>query len=251
MEKTGRALDGSAFAEKTLARYAGPEGEVREVQNRAGETSLRIGISGFPDLILRATMPDRDGNFSLISLDYLAGNEHGWNEFSLELFGGGTFLERDSDFVLSVPEFLPLHLRSGRIRRYDTRIAGDRALDYLNNRYQRILALSEWMLTLDAPKVSGPEAFRSRFGPLLFPELVPARARPEGWLREGDRRRRAENVNWNLDYTERTFPEELWNVRNSGTLLRDWEEAGQWIYLRYRLDDLVDLLARGIAVTKQ
>ena len=248
VERTGRALDGSAFAERVQAIYDSGDGlEIREMRDRDGEYSLLIMPERFPSVRLRATAPDADGGFILVSLDYLGGNEHGWNEFRLDLFGSGSFVRSHADgdgsgarFSLA-QGFEPVQISFGRIRRYDTRITGNDALIYLRNRNERILALTEWMR--DQGGGYDPDFVR-HWGPILFPELARNRDRPQGWLREGDTRIRAENVSWNTGYTERVFPEMLWNVRNSGTLLRDWEEALEWIHLKYEWNALVELLSR-------
>jgi hypothetical protein len=63
--------------------------------------------------------------------------------------------------------------------------------------------------------------------------------KPGGWRQENDRFVRADSINWNRSYTERAFPEELWEYRNSGALLRDWEEAAAWIYVEYAWDSII------------
>ena len=254
VERTGRALDGSAFAERVQATY-GAEGsdlEIRKMRSRDGEYSLIILPKRFPSVQIRASAPDATGGFILVSLDYLGGNEHGWNEFRLDLFGSGSFVQAETSARFSSPQgFEPVQISFGRIRRYDTRITGNEALTYLRNRHERILALTEWMHDQEGhPQGMSLGDFERHWGPILFPELARRRARPQGWLQQGDTRVRAENISWNIGYTERAFPELLWNVRNSGTLLRDWEEALEWIHLKYEWGDLVELLARETVLVR-
>ena len=66
---------------------------------------------------------------------------------------------------------------------------------------------------------------------------------PEGWERENDQWVKAEDIRWNTGYTERVFPEHLREIRNSGTLLRDWEEAVEWLYVEYEWDRLTEMLS--------
>jgi len=251
VERTGRVLDGSAFAERVQAIYAaGDDLEIRKMRSREGEYSLLILPSRFPSVQIRTSAPAADGGILLVSLDYLGGNEHGWNEFRLDLFGSGSFIQFDETgggtFSLA-QGFEPVQISFGRIRRYDTRITGHDALTYLRNRHERVLALTEWMHERGGAYYGD---FERHWGPILFPELARNRDRPQGWLQEGDVRVRAENVSWNTGYTERVFPELLWNVRNSGTLLRDWEEALEWIHLKYEWDGLVELLTRETALVR-
>jgi len=298
-ERTGRLLDGSARAERVLAVYSGNGLEVRVTRDRDGYYSLLVFPETFPSARIRTTFPDTSGTFLLVSLDYLGGNEHGWNEFSLDLFGSGSFVRSEpvAPFEAGTPAafagsgrgetgarfsvsagFEPVQISRGRIRRFDTRITGGDALTYLRNRRERVLALVEWMhaegATVPAsppdlragyagriyaenadvpeylPRVPCAGEFDRRWRPVLFPEVARNRDRPQGWLLEGDVRVRAENVGWNTGYTERVFPEPLWNVRNSGTLLRDWEEALEWIHLKYHWDALAQTLSRETGLVR-
>jgi hypothetical protein len=106
------------------------------------------------------------------------------------------------------------------------------------------------MITLDNPKGQTIKDFEKYWKPVFFPELVSGRNKPANWRQDGDIFHRAESINWNTGYTERIFPEELWPVRNSGTLLRDWEEALLWIYLEYEWDNIIKLFSQPIIFQK-
>jgi hypothetical protein len=261
VEKTGQLLDGTVFLERTVAvhRSSGVNGrgiEVREMlvrENRAApwERCLFITPEGFPALQIRTSLPGEDGTFSLASLDYLGGNEHGWNRFEMGLLGSGRFVQDSLGTMSRVwlhAGFVPLEISSARIRRYDDRIVGDEALRYISNRHERILAMVEWMKERTAPSGMRLAEFEAYWKPILFPEIVRSGSRPAGWTQAGDTMVRAENISWNAGYTERTFPELLWNVRNSGTMLRDWEEAMEWIHINYEWEALTRQLLRETIV---
>ena len=228
------------------------------MRSRDDEYSLLILPERFPSVQIRTSAPDANGEFLLVSLDYLGGNEHGWNEFRLDLFGSGRLARDETGARFSLATgFEPVQISFARIRRFDTRITGTDALTYLRNRHERVLALTEWMREFEGHPQGGAEAghichrdFGRHWNPILFPEMARNRDRPDGWLREGDVRVRAENVGWNTGYTERVFPEPLWNIRNSGTLLRDWEEALEWIHLKYEWDSLVELLLQETSLLR-
>jgi hypothetical protein len=86
--------------------------------------------------------------------------------------------------------------------------------------------------------------FETYWKPILFPETVMKKKRPENWQQEGDIIISAEGIRWNSSYTKRTFPEELWNIRNSGTMLRDWEEALDWMFNEYAWPRITELLTQ-------
>jgi uncharacterized protein YceK len=254
MEKAGRAIDGSASAEKKVSVYraskkdgAGEGMAVTVIKNKAGEQAVLITLDDFPMMRLRGSMPDENGEFFLNSLEYLSGSVQGWNEYSMEILGTGS-LSFGETCVLEIKEEIEhIQITSGRIHRYDTRITGAEALTSLRNRNERILATAEWMASLGAPEgqtIDDIDGFETFWKPILFPEMVSKKERPEGWLKEGDVFVKAEDIRWNTGYTERAFPEELHPVRNSGTMLRDWEETLSWIYLYYKWENIKETLSR-------
>ena len=254
VERTGRLLDGSARAYTVTAVYRAPDGnvEVRRVTGRdTGAGSLVILPAAFPAVQIRAGEPDDAGVFVLVALDFLGGNEYGWNDFTLDLFGAGRLVPGDGEeATFEITGFEALDISAGRIRRHDVRVSGADALGYLRNRHERIAALADWM------GGTGPQALTDRAGferywrPVLFPEIVRRRDRPDGWHRSGDVFVRAGDVGWNTGYTERLFPYYLRPVRDSGTLLRDWEEAADWIRLQNGWDDLVKLLSAATVLVR-
>lgn len=273
-EGAGRFLEGKL--NHAVRRYRGPgtlpKGRGYQVLERADGGGLDILIEAFPCITLRASVPEANGNFYLKSLDYLGGNASGWVEFSLILSGGGVFIAREgglSSLRLKPPTEAVL-ISGGKIRRESVLLSGEDALRALNNRYERILALVEWMRgpqaaalidatdTIDgidtvidgidnaagAGIAAGGESigqFEARWKPLLLPELVPRKKRPRLYG-EGARWVRAEEVRWNSAYTEKILPEELRSLRDSGTLKRDWEESREWIFLIYAWDHIFNTL---------
>ena len=245
MEKTGRFLDGSVFKDKKIARYRAQNMAITLVQNKAKERSLIISLNKYPMMFLRASEPDEKGEIFLTSLEYLSGGIQSWNEFTLDLLGEGE-LSFSGDAVFSLSkEIEPVQISTGRIHRYDSRITGNEALTSLRNRRERIIAVNEWMSSFeDAPRGQSVNDFEKYWKPIMFPEIVKKKKRPAEWKQEGDLFARAEDIRWNTGYTERTFSEELWPVRNSGTMLRDWEEALSWLYMEYEWENIKEILSR-------
>lgn len=246
VDRAGQALDGSAFAEKKTAVYRTTGIELREVRTKAGESSVIITLEQFPSMKLRGSAPDDKGEFYIKSLDYLGGNTQGWNEYRLELLGMGSLRLSDTEAVFSVPDDIEtVEITSGRIRRYDTRITGTEAISSLRNRRERILALAEWLNERgDFTVYTDRNEFEKYWKPILFPEMVKKKKRPQNWEQAGDTWEKAEDIKWNTSYTERVYPELLWGIRNSGTLLRDWEEALEWVYIECQWRQIKETLAQ-------
>ena len=255
MEKAGQALDGSAFIEKQIALYRTNQDnniDISIVENKNNERSIIITIDNYPMLKIRGSSPLENGEIQISSLEYFGSYVHGWNEYSMVMLGTGSLTLEDSGANLEISDtFEQVQITSGRIHRYDTRIIGNEALTALRNRHERMAALAEWMLSIEenTPGVSIKE-FELYWKPILLPETVSSGRRPPDWQQEGDTFQRAESIRWNTNYTERVFPEELHPIRNSGTLLRDWEEALPWLYMEYEWENIVELFNERITFNK-
>lgn len=255
VEGGGRLLEGSALAEKTLARYRTAPGEepaveVREVRGKDGKIRLAILPGALPALVLKGSAPEGNGEFYLDSLYFLCSNPTGWNELTRELSGGGFFLRSGRRGVLRLEDSLEvLDITGGKIRRKSARLIAGEALQALRNRDERIRALCGWMLHREGPGGFGSRrAFEGYWKPILFPEL--ARRKPPAWAEQAPVWTAGGGLRWNEAYTAACFPEELRDIRNSGALLRDWEEAAGWIYLEYYWDAILGALGKEIQLTR-
>ncbi len=258
VEKAGQSLDGTAAASKKIMVYKYHEKSkdgmaVKYVRNKAGDTYLTISVNSMPNILFKGSIPEPDGSFYITSYTFLCSSSIGWNEFTMEVSGTGTFENREEYGILRIHSLIePLGISSGKIRYNAERLIGESALGALNNRHERILALVEWMQTQsNVPDFENEKAFKNYWKPLIFPELVSSKKRPGTWTRNNAEWSRADDINWNISYTEKTFPEELHIYRNSGGLLRDWEEAIGWIFLEYEWDHLCDQLNTTVQLTKK
>jgi hypothetical protein len=263
-ETSGRILDGSAFQEKILAEYRTNSGSgvrLDQVRKKDGAAFIVIRPDSWPNLRINGSFPDAEGNFYLNSLYFLCPSFAGWNEFTMELSGSGSFISdgnKGAVFRLKKP-LEALDIKDGKIRRGNTRITGAQALTSLHNRRERIASLVQWMGTQPGlPEFANLDEFESHWNPILLPETVKARKRPDPWketeavwVYSGSAAGSSgEDIKWNNVYTEKVFPEELWPVRNSGTLLRDWEEASGWIYFEFEWEHIIEALTRTMNLKK-
>ena len=252
VQKGGELLEGSANDEMSLSLYRSDKNkkeaivELRELRHENGEIVLEISSNAWPGFALRGGRPDGRGNFALTEAVVLSSHVHGWNEFTLDILGKAVFDDpKKSGATLYISgDAERVQISSGRIRLKDERLGGAAALASLRNRRERILALVEWM---DKKTESGGEKtifisrdeFKKYWKSRLFPELVSKSKRPPEYSTENAEWGRVDSVKWNRSYTERLFPEALWEFRNSGALLRDWEEALPWIYIEYSWNHII------------
>ena len=256
IQKGGEVFEGSAFAERTTAIYSSGDKEkeakieLKEMQSKDGEDFIEITNSQWPGFALRGSVPGTDGSFHLTEARILSPHASGWNEFNYELLGSGNFASgQGADCVLHIEEVPErIQISSGKIRLKSRRLTGNTALVPLRNRRERILALTGWMAewqekTGNSAYFDSQKEFDEYWKSLLFPELVSEKKQPQNYSsikNTGNAEwNRVDGVKWNLAYTKNILPEALWEFRNSGALLRDWEEALPWIFMEYSWDTII------------
>ena len=258
-QKGGEILDGEAFGEKAATVYqsniiaSGIHIELKELKEKNGEEIFEISSNEWQGILLRGYMPDSNGDFELKEARILSSHSHGWNEFTLDLLGSASFtpVEGVGGVLHMYKHIERVQISSGKIRLKSSRLTGNAALAPLRNRRERILALTEWMddwqkKTHGKLNFINQDEFENFWKPLLFPELVKKAKRPEGYTVNNADWGRADSIKWNKTYTEYIFPEEFWELRNSGALFRDWEEALPWIYIEYSWDYMLDSLSETL-----
>lgn len=190
-------------------------------------------------------MPSGEGFvLAVTSVDWFNNWQDGWTEAEAAA-SGSALLEQAPDGRYTAHFTEPLCVESvehARIRYRDTVISGDRAKDLFSRRIERISAVTAFLASPGAPPMPAgaretAAAFRAAAGPFLFPEIY---GYPEGTSasnRTPANRRQAEGIAWDLRYTEQALPDRLHEIRDSGTLYRDWEESSDLFYFLYALEN--------------
>jgi len=250
VQKSGEMLEGKAFSEKTLAVYQsfGKDDDteilLKQLKLKDGTEIHELTSSEWPSLSLRGIVTAGGKSFHFTEAHFLSSHIHGWNEFVLDLNGSAELtLSGGTIGRLRITEEIErVQLSSGRIRLKSSRLTGNAALTPLRHRRERILALIEWMEeNEDKPIVENlsRKDFESYWKPRLFPEMVMKDKRPPAYTKVNAEFVRADSIRWNTNYTEQLLPEELWELRNTGGMLRDWEEALYWIYMEYSWNGII------------
>jgi len=122
-------------------------------------------------------------------------------------------------------------------------MTGDRAVDFMNRRLARTRSVTDFLsseiLVSDysfnhRKKGLFSKEFDHDLKSLLFPEVYGFSAEyPQPPISEKNKDRfvKQEEIPWDTRYSAEYFPDELIDVRNSGTLFRDFEEASDLIYI--------------------
>ena len=244
-------MEGKAFDKQVLDRYetAGNTLSLHYLRYRKDGERWKVSLKAWPTLQFHF-IENAENAFIPLSCSFISPGISGWNEFTLGLAGKGTITRIDEKtLITAIPSIEVIDITEGSIRRGDSRLSANEALSHLRNRRERIEALTEWMRAYNktnntAAEFSGQKAFEKYWKPILLPELCSAKKRPARYRTVEARWVRAEDVRWNTAYTALIFPEELRPLRDSGALLRDWEEAAPWIYLSYEWNSIIQTITQ-------
>jgi len=126
------------------------------------------------------------------------------------------------------------------IRYRDTIIEGDSGLKQFKNRWDRITATSEFLATGLKDEIKNWPDFSVKGGKFLFPEVYGYGIGYKESSAVKENRNLAEGTSWDLRYTEEILPEEFREVRNSGTLFRDWQESSELFYISFNWKNILE-----------
>ena len=283
VDKAGGVLDGSAFEQKIFARYETAKTRPRSknkdgitvtlARDKSAASRIIIEDERFANLKLRGIFDEAGSVFALTEYTFLCASPHGWNDITVAVIGSGELTRSDAPPHVSLAlnssadgfgeaAIERIGISGGVVRRGAARFSGEEALTALNNRRERLLALAQWMREQHGiPAFKSQKEFAAFWKPVFFPELsLFTKAAPPfdalyvaAQQKDTARRVFGDDVLWNAAYTELLFEgaaERLRPVRDSGALLRDWEESLAWLYLEYSWDSLVETLTRGVPLIK-
>lgn len=227
----------------------------------------------FPDKIWieGSWRPDGKGSYALeaSSLHWFSNWNDGWTEASFEYACRLTLTQAEAGWKISVVESpLPGEPMSASIRYRDAVLDQQSAIKHFCNRWDRIRATASFLKGREPAngmvenaaypafrlkKDKSGSSFFGRNSKLLFPEIYGYASVEEKERYRGSKKAEAEDIKWNLAYTEDTFPENLREIRDTGTMFRDWEESAELFYLATWHDEMLESAARNsiISVTEE
>ncbi len=197
-------------------------------ESRNDALTIRSGFLGEGVKVHGIKTSDENGTiWEIEKVEYFASWDRGWTEAVFTAEGLLRFSLKNAVWevtVVETPEILAVEMASVRLQ--DSFYKGDQALSILRNRWARIhAAVTELPPEQFSEKPRG--SFDNSYGPVYFPELYgygPGGV-PIGPYVTG------EEMKWDTGWTAKNLPEFLREVRDSGTLFRDWEEGLELWYL--------------------
>lgn len=224
--------------------------EVRTVPASNTVDSLtRFYPLGERRVALAGTMGE-DGTLMVEAVEWFTNWKGGWTE--ARFFAAGRIRLEGIGQKTRLIAVEPLIIQStdwARVRYRDTILSGKEAAAMMDRRLLRTetaalilkdaLAFRSFTILKSEKKSSRADSFEYEAGAYLFPErygygtVNGEPAAPSANIKQN--RSRGEGLDWDTVYTAALDPR-LTEVRNSGTLWRDWEECTELFYLMYELE---------------
>ena len=156
---------------------------------------------------------------------------NGWTEGVYEASGMYRLSHKAGNTNITLQdEFTLWDIVSGEIRYFDTYHRGEDGFGKVKNRIDRMTEISRFLQEEKGfPPYCSEDEFLTAVEEFLFPEAAVMGA----------------GIVWDKGYSEKILPEQYVELRNSGTLYRDFEEAPELFYTIYNLDYVMNTFVQG------
>jgi len=215
----------------------------------------------------------KDGEtiLAIDSLQWFNNWAYGWTEARFDCSGSLALKESANGWAFSVLETpVPGEATAAGIRYRDTVLDPETAIKQFRNRWARIQATAEFLRA--SALYSGPSAsasatgypvfaskdkknrgasFREQAGKFLFPEVKGYASADLKATYEKTETKEAEDIKWSPSYTADYFPETLRQIRDGGTMFRDWEESAELFYFACWSKEIFANAGRSVDVLVQ
>jgi hypothetical protein len=261
--------------EETFTGTLPREGDSRSavitvLHSRDGELIAEITSPYIPAITISGELHVDTGERSLLvtGCRMFAQWPNGWTEAEYEASGKFRFVHTSGGWTAIVEdEFELWNITAGEIRYYDTYYRGEDGIRKVRNRVERIREVCRVLQDeMGLPSFFGRLGLRSVFGEafttgvirLLFPErdkfeklleagelpptyyeaLIPENGTSESSAvpAPGSERVLGGGILWRPDYTAAVLPDHLHELRDTGTMWRDWEEGPELFFSLYNLE---------------
>lgn len=214
--------------------------EMSTVRIKVGSRKIRQNVT----FKLYGTL---EGNiFSVNEIYWFDNWQNGWTEAKFAASGQLKLRKTNQKYYEVVTPIVMEFPTQAKLRIKDSVLIEDKALKTFENRMDRISSAIELLkdenaaFNLKNEFIPYPE-FENIIGSVLFPEKYGFRNEFNYYskfkhLSHKEMFSLGDGVYWNIDYTKDVYPEYMWDVRNSGTLYKDWEENIDLFFYLYNWD---------------
>lgn len=230
------------------------------------EGKALLTSKAIPGMRFEGTVDGDDIYFSRVRI--FSNWENGWTEGFYQASGKYSVEYSDNGYTLREVDPLEIwDIESGEIRYRDKYYREDDGLQKVRNRIERVKEYSkvikegggpEFLGGVKKPNLLSSYTLKEFFYPILFPEIVGFNKLykngdlPDKYYESNNDKLVYEgsNIKWRDDYTRAIYPEHLWELRNSGTIYRDFEEAPNIFISYYNLNGFIEKKLNNIKIIK-
>ena len=197
------------------------------------------------------------------SLYFFTNWSNGWTECELEAFGQLLFKKDENNKFkcVVIEEIELLDIKTGSIKFFDDYYFEDKAKRNIRNKLDRINSINNFLkekenipyfksLKKGDKSDKNEKSYISLTYSLFFPELTlnsPYSKNSEYRVRSIEEDTTLEEtILWNKLYTKAIFPENLQPIRDSGSLLRDYEESVELFFMDYNINYYINNILPGL-----
>lgn len=210
-------------------------------------SNIEVKVNGkkyIQDSILKLYGEKKDDILTVNEIYWFNNWQNGWTEARFAA-NGKLKIKKTKSKYYEVLEAITIEFPiAAKLRIKDSVLIGDQALKTLQNRLDRITSAIDLLTEENA--ISGfnhefiefPD-FEKTIGSILFPEKYGYKrdfikySNHNGSKKDKEKFLLRDGTYWNINFTKDVFPEYMWDVRNAGTLYRDWEETMDLFFYLY------------------
>ena len=249
-EEYYRLVENSKKAESVISIYAVKDqrrGELTSALIASAKAAGKIAVGESGSITL-----------NIDSIKYFSNWPNGWTEGENEATGKILFQKENGRWKASVIEKFEIwDVQSGSIRYFDDYYRDDYGMTKVSNRMDRVKAVVDFLKTRkDLPPFFGHTWRKTNYGE-SFKKQVQKFSFPKFMVMENNFKKLkskdltddlsvGEGIIWRKSYTKEIFPKQLHEVRNSGSIYRDFEEAPDLFLMFYNIDYYFDNLNQKV-----
>lgn len=226
-----------------------------EVLITTKEGKVEITSPVVPGMSFSGTLSDNTIYITQVRL--FSNWQNGWTEGFYQASGKYYVEATGKGYLLKEIDALEIwNIESGEIRYRGNYYREDDGLQKVRNRVDRIEEYVKVIKEKGGPEFLGDikkgnsissYTIKKFLYPVLFPEVVgfnkieKSNMMQKAYYKSDYEKVKVpgSNIYWRDDYTKSIFPEHLWELRNSGTIFRDFEEAPNIVISYYNLDGFI------------
>lgn len=268
-----RSFNTIGYKKRSKIKSKRPLISIEVEKNESGKHILSLNSPVIPGITINGQVSIEAGEivYYITDVRLFSNWENGWTEGFYEA-SGKYVIEKKSNSnykFKEVDKFELWDIVSGEIRYHDSFFRADDGMWKVKNRVDRLKEVTRILhkdfnlapvygSNTKATTISGK--FEDSVYLLLFPELYKfekleqKNSLPKTFYGNTFEKEtvKGNGIKWRVDYTKSVFPEQLWELRDTGTMYRDAQEAPNILLSLYNLDGFInDILLKEIIVKEE